>query len=105
MAASLYRNSKHNSKRYWPETYNLTQPFIRHLYEKQGGKCAYSGEELQFCDADKYHKITLDRIDPQKGYTKDNVCLCTWFVNMMKNNCPMDQFRTIIKNINDTINP
>lgn len=43
----LYQNSKHNSKNYYPETYNLTPSFIKELYNKQEGKCAYSGEELQ----------------------------------------------------------
>ena len=31
---------------------------------------------------------TLDRIDPQKGYTKDNIEVMSWLANTMKNNAP-----------------
>ena len=30
--------------------------------------------------------LSVDRIDSSKGYTQDNIVLCTWIVNKMKNN-------------------
>lgn len=33
---------------------------------------------------------TLDRIDPAKGYTKDNIEVISWLANTMKNNATKD---------------
>ena len=42
---------------------------------------------------------TIDRIDSSKGYIKGNVCICTWFVNTMKANLTIDQFKEVITKI------
>ena len=41
------------------------------------------------------YAYSLDRMDPTKGYTKDNVCLCCWIVNHMKKNLAVDEFKSI----------
>jgi hypothetical protein len=46
------------------------------IYNEQNGLCAYSGIPLQF--GSYLHKdwvVSLERIDPTQGYTRDNVCL------------------------------
>jgi len=32
------------------------------------------------------HRLTIDRIDPKKGYVKDNICLCCSRCNLIKSN-------------------
>jgi len=75
--------------------FNLTNEFLKELNEKQGGKCAYTninldwdynrkGENRIICAANPT-RASLDRIDSSKGYTKDNVQLVTFVVNMIKN--------------------
>lgn len=50
--------------------------FIIDLYEKQKGRCAYSGIPLQFGSCkDNDWVMSLERLDITKGYTADNVCL------------------------------
>ena len=42
---------------------------------------------------------TIDRIDSSKGYVEGNVCICTWFINTMKANLTVDQFKDVITKI------
>ena len=42
---------------------------------------------------------SIDRIDPSKGYTKDNVQLVCSQVNMMKSNMEMDELYMFCENI------
>lgn len=39
---------------------------------------------------------SFDRVDPTKGYTKDNVRIISLRANQLKNNGTLDQFKSII---------
>ena len=65
------------------------------LWKKQDGKCYYSGIDMQ--PPKKGHQRTIytasiDRIDNNKGYTKDNVVWCCWFSNNAKSNIDKNEF-------------
>ena len=79
--------------------FNLDPEFIHNLLLSQNNKCKYSGIQFKDNFHDKYTYPTIDRIDSSKGYTKDNVCICTWYVNNMKNNATIDQFKDVITKI------
>ena len=51
----------------------ITLDDLKDLFEKQRGRCAISGIFLRF-DGKKW-VLSLDRKDPSKGYTKDNIQL------------------------------
>lgn len=81
-------------------------------YEKQKGFCALSGIEMtweysadgdsEFYTSVKYpYNISPDRIDSNRGYTKDNLQFVCNRVNAMKNNMPMDQFIDFCKKVVD----
>lgn len=57
-----------------------------HQYQKQEGKCALSGVKLTF-QKDRLTKGTasIDRIDSNKPYTKNNIQWVHKTVNLMKN--------------------
>jgi hypothetical protein len=48
--------------------------FIIKKYIEQGGRCAYSNVPIYPIVRHKF-KISVERIDPRKSYTKDNICL------------------------------
>ena len=48
--------------------------FLVDLYKRQQGLCKYSGIPLTF-EAIEDWKMSLERIDVLKGYTRENVCL------------------------------
>lgn len=70
-----FRKSKKNSYKR-DHTFDIDFDFLVELYKKQKGLCAYSGLPLQFGSyKEKNWTISLERKNPLKGYTKDNVCL------------------------------
>ena len=74
--------------------YDLNIDFLKRLYSKQGGGCPISGQPLTLLADGKGHKLTnasLDRINNDRGYTKDNVRMVCWIVNIMRHNQRDDQ--------------
>ncbi len=57
--------------------FDLDFDFMVSVFKQQNGKCAYSGLPLCFGHDYKetFWKLSIERIDPLKGYLKDNVCL------------------------------
>jgi len=55
-------------------TMDIDFEFLVELFRQQRGVCAYSGIPLTF-EAKQDWQMSLERLDPLKGYTRDNVCL------------------------------
>jgi hypothetical protein len=67
--------------------FNVTIEQLGDLFEKQGGKCAVTGEEIEFgLNTKDRRTASLDRIDNNKGYTINNIRWVHVRVNQMKNN-------------------
>ncbi len=58
-------------------SFDIDFEYLKELFEKQKGLCAYSNLPLNFCSSylEKNWRCSLKRIDVSKGYVKDNVCL------------------------------
>lgn len=71
------------------------------LFHKQNGLCRLSGEKLTHITNQNHvgTNISVDRIDSNKGYRKDNIQLVTYYVNIMKNEIPESEFIEICKKI------
>lgn len=91
IAGEMIRNTRSRAKKKGLE-FNLSKKFIEDLNIAQNGKCVYSGTKLNWepgnrrgrqrvCPPDR---ASIDRIDSDKGYTKDNVQLVCDFVNRIK---------------------
>ncbi len=91
-------NAKNRAKRK-NMNFDLTEEFLQKLYQMQNGKCYYSHIELDLQRGNSDHSISIDRKDSSKGYTLDNVVLCSWAVNIMKSNLNDEEFKFIISAI------
>lgn len=40
---------------------------------------------------------SIDRVDPSKGYTKDNVLVCSWRANHLKNDGTYEEFKKLVE--------
>lgn len=61
---------------------DIDKPFMYSLWEKQQGKCAYSGVPMTFGSyKDKWWTASLERKDITVGYVKDNVCFIAYEFN------------------------
>ena len=66
-------------------TGNVTLEDIWQMYEAQERKCALSGVPISFKKTELGISASIDRIDSNKEYTKDNIQLVHKDVNIMKN--------------------
>lgn len=72
---------------------------IRELMEIQGDRCAISGIPFQFQGAHDDHNLlpSLDRIDSNGHYEKDNVQLVCRFINFWKQASEDAEFRRLVR--------
>jgi hypothetical protein len=68
--------------------FKLTTEFLKKLWDKQEGKCNYSGYPLGNI-GDGFYSPSIDRIDNAIGYIESNVQWVCWGVNNMK--CDTDE--------------
>ena len=69
---------------------DLTLNDVQDIYNEQEGRCFYTG--LEFGDIGTNYAISVDRIVPDRGYTRDNIVLCHRWVNVMKLDHPVGEF-------------
>ncbi len=109
----IYKDMYHNAeKRAKKLNIELTVEDINELYEKQNGLCAISGLKLThetYAYKDKEHiinrlNISIDRINSNLGYTKDNIQLVAAIVNRMKTDLPDPEFIKICSIITENNN-
>jgi len=90
--AQLFNNTKQRCIRD-DKVFDLTRQFLITLYNKQAGKCYYTGLDLLPINDECNHQIiSIDRVDSNKGYTQDNVVLCCWIINRIKSNLSIEEF-------------
>jgi hypothetical protein len=69
-----------------------------------GNNCAYCGISCKFgYEKESAHPDTLsfDKMDPDIGYIKENIVVCCWFCNRMKNQTSYEEWVQFIKFIKD----
>ena len=61
-------------------TWHINQAHLYNCYHKQEGKCALSGQRMTWLTGQGKvdTNISLDRIDPEKGYEPDSIQLITY---------------------------
>lgn len=80
--------------------FEITKEFIWELYLKQNMRCKYSNVEVSFRD----NSASIDRVDNNKGYLRDNVAIVHKDVNRMKSNFDSDYFVELCSKIHKNKN-
>ncbi len=75
-------------------SFDITIEDINEKYEQQDMRCALSGIPILFG-----LNASVDRIDSDKDYTKDNIQIVLNVINIMKRDIPEDLFILLCKNI------
>lgn len=88
---SRIRIAKARAKKYG-FTFDIDKTFILDLLEQQDYRCAITGFPLTRTGDQNDHDLSIDRVDSDRGYDKDNVVLVCNRVNMMKNTKSLDMF-------------
>ncbi|AJF40677.1 endonuclease [Vibrio phage phi 1] len=71
--------------------FDLDTDYMYELFKKQEGKCALSGTSLSLIKND-LNVLSIDKIEPNKGYTKGNVQWLSWAVNRAKGEMSQEEF-------------
>jgi len=81
---------------------NLSLEFLAELWLRQQGRCAISRMIMSFESGTSRDKnpwgCSIDRIDSNKGYYKDNIRLVTHCVNNARNVWPDSVLETMVRN-------
>jgi hypothetical protein len=75
--------------------------YLEELYNKQKGLCAISKIPMTYLLYDGHNNtnISIDRIDSNKGYIRDNIQLVCSIINKMKLNMTLDELLFYCKHI------
>lgn len=76
--------------------------YLLNLYEKQNGLCYYTKKEMVFNQKQGKpleNSLSLDKLEPEKGYVKENLVWCCFKINTMKGNCSEKDFYNLMQNI------
>ena len=85
----------------WENNRPMVVEFLKQLYQEQQGKCAISNLPMTF-DRNCEHTVSVDRIDSNIGYHPDNIHLTCWWVNRMKFDWHLEDFRNKVKLLSDS---
>lgn len=71
--------------------------FLWKIYQKQNGKCALTGWNINFGKKAETNTVSIDRIDSNIGYLKNNIQLVHKDVNRIKNHFSDEFFYKVCK--------
>lgn len=96
-AVIFLRNAKRSAKSRDQE-FSLEIKDIVDCWIKQDKICAYSGIEMTL-EAGKLNTVSIERIDSNIGYTKDNTILVCQAINRMKSDFNYEDFYFLCKSV------
>lgn len=80
--------------------FDLDTDTIYELYKKQNGKCYYTGIQIVHNNGcPDYNSISVERLNPNKGYTKDNIVLAAFNINSFKGMMDEDEFKQFLDKV------
>jgi len=82
---------------------DLDVEYLYKLFKKQNGKCKYTNTPLLLIKA-QHTTLSLDKINPNKGYLKGNVQWLAWVVNRAKGDMSEELFLKMCKVITTKCN-
>jgi hypothetical protein len=72
--------------------FSMSREFFIKWYNLQNKSCVYCGIKMEDIEKNKkmmpninIFRLTIDRINPKKGYEEGNICLCCARCNLIKN--------------------
>lgn len=84
--------------------FNITIEDVQEIWNKQEGKCYYTNEPMILGpSARKWQCVSIDRVDSNKGYERENIVLCRGIINLVKNELSIDELLEVIDQIKTTM--
>lgn len=80
---------------------DLNEADLRDLFERQRGRCWWTGIALCTDSRDKPWSVSLDRLDNEKGYLRGNVVLSSRAANFGRQRATPDEMRAFVEKIRE----
>jgi hypothetical protein len=97
--SNLVNQAKSSSKKRGKRCpFDITCKDIENLIKLQNNRCIYTDREFVYA-FNEQNKPSIDRIDSNKGYTKDNIQMVITPVNIAKSDMSHDKFLDLVKDI------
>lgn len=85
-----------------PKNELITVEFVKELLKKQNNKCYWFNVEMDINPTKNFNirnplKLTVDRLNPNNGYTKDNVVLSCYAANCGRANASCEDWLKIVE--------
>jgi hypothetical protein len=94
----LWQNTLINDSKHRKIENTITVDDINEMMEKQNGLCYWFNVPLNPSNNDKHpQQPSLDRLDRNKGYTKENVVLTCYSANIGRNENSVEEWESFIK--------
>ena len=81
---------------------SITKEDLEKQFSKQNEKCYWLGTPIDINHVFTTHNPlapSVDRLDNDRDYEKDNIVICTQFANMGRGKCDKETFRKIMDEI------
>ena len=105
----FFLNKGHASMIKHKDEIDIDEKYLKELWEKQNGVCPYTGIKMilpktthKSNQIKSLKRASLDRIDPSKGYLKNNVEFICYAINNAKNNFSKEEMKNFISEIKST---
>lgn len=99
----LWQNTLIHDAKHRKVENTLTVDDINKMFNNQNGLCYWFGVPLIPSDKKKHpQQPSLDRLDRNKGYTKENVVLCCYSANIGRNENDLNTWLGFLKLLNIT---
>jgi hypothetical protein len=95
----IYFDVLRRKHKHYFDTSDISPEFILELFKKQNGLCYWFGIPMIPALNRDPASPTLDRLDANKGYTKDNVVLACYAANVGRNITNADRFREFVETL------
>lgn len=98
--AKVFLYNAQNSAKKRKQEFSLEINDIVDFWNKQSKICAYSGIEMTL-ESGKLNTVSIERIDSNIGYTKENTILVCQAINRMKSDFSYDDFYMLCKSVTE----
>jgi hypothetical protein len=80
--------------------FTITHEDVKTQWLKQAGRCFYTGMEMTTIPKN-HNYFSIDRYDSNRGYTPDNIVLCSHIINLMKKDLSDSMFQNYCQAVVD----